>query len=278
MRIKHNKKRNTAFVYEALVREITVAVIKNDSDTKEKAVSIIKKHFKPNSVLKKNLDCYRSLYENNKGLDEKTLEKIIKEAKLSSRLLDAHGLFVSHSDLIDDVNKELSPQVFNNFVPNYKTLASIYQIFSQDTTPKNSVILENQLIKDMTSPDQSEMELEPIDNLALTSFVGKFNEKYDDTLSEEQKSLMSLYISSFSDNSLSLKSYLNEEISRLKTLVKEGLDLPEISDDQEMSEKTIKVIETLDSFSNSNISDELLITVLKTQELVKELTQNVDND
>ena len=45
MKIKHNKKRNTAFVYEALVREITVAVIKNDSETKEKAVAIIKKHF-----------------------------------------------------------------------------------------------------------------------------------------------------------------------------------------------------------------------------------------
>ncbi len=278
MKIKHNKKRNTAFVYEALVREITVAVIKNDSDTKEKAVAIIKKHFKPNSVLKRNLDCYRSLYENNKGLDEKTSEKILREAKLSSRLLDVHGLFVSHSDLIDDVNKDLSPSVFNNFVPNYKTLASIYQIFSQDTTPKNSVILENQLIKDMTAAGESQMELEPIDNLALTSFVGKFNEKYDGVLSEEQKNLLSLYISSFSDNSLSLKSFLNEEIHRLKASVTESLELTEIAEDADMSKKTAKVVETLDNFSSSGVSEELLITVLKTQELVKELIENVDNN
>lgn len=278
MKIKHNKKRNTAFVYEALVREITVAVIKNDNETKEKAVNIIKKHFKPNSVLRKSLDCYRSLYENNTSLDEKTSEKIIREAKISSRLLDAHGLFVSHSDLIDDVNKELSPKVFNNFVPNYKTLASIYQIFSHDTTPKNSVILENQLIKSMTADNQAETELQPIDNLALTSFVKKFNEKYDSTLSEEQKTLMSLYISSFSDNSLSLKSFLNEEIGRLKESMKEGKKLPEVSEDRDMLNKATRVIETLDSFSNSDISDELLITVLKTQELVKELTKNVDND
>jgi len=277
MKIKHNKKRNTAFVYEALVREITVAVIKKDAETKEKAIAIIKKHFKPNSALKKNLECYRSLYENN-NFDERTSEKIIREAKLSSRLLDTHGLFVSHSDLIDDVNKELSPQVFNNFVPNYKTLASIYQIFSQETTPKNIVILENQLIKDMVAANISQTEMEPIDNLALTSFVKKFNEKYNSTLSEDQKNLLGLYISSFADNSLALKSFLNEEINRLKISVNHGLTLSEVSEDKEMSEKAVKVINMLEGFVTAQISDELLITVLKTQELAKELTKDVSND
>ena len=31
MRLKHNKKRNTAFVYEALVRELTESVVKNNN-------------------------------------------------------------------------------------------------------------------------------------------------------------------------------------------------------------------------------------------------------
>ena len=30
MKVKHNKKRNTAFVYEALINEATVAVLKDD--------------------------------------------------------------------------------------------------------------------------------------------------------------------------------------------------------------------------------------------------------
>ena len=30
MKTKHNKKRNTAFVYEALIREATVAILKED--------------------------------------------------------------------------------------------------------------------------------------------------------------------------------------------------------------------------------------------------------
>ena len=277
MKIKHNKKRNTAFVYEALVREITVAVIKNDSETKEKAVAIIKKHFKPNSALKRHLECYRSLYESH-NMDAKTSEKIIREAKLSSRLLDTQGLFVGHSDLIDDVNKELSPSVFNNFVPNYKTLASIYQIFSPETTPKGAVILENQLISTMTATAKGGEELEPIDNLALTSFVTKFNEKYESTLSEQQKSLLNLYISSFADNSLTLKSFLNEEIGRLKASVGQSLEMAELKEDEDVREKAKRVIEMLEGFGTSQIDDKLLITVLKTQELVKELVINVDNN
>ena len=104
MKIKHNKKRNTAFVFEALIREATVAIIKESPGTKEKVVSIIKKHFVPGSVLYRDLQNYRSLYE-NQSLPRDIAEKIVKEAKLASRLLDTEGLFLSQSDLIADVNK-----------------------------------------------------------------------------------------------------------------------------------------------------------------------------
>ena len=32
MRAKHNKKRNTAFVYEALIKEATIAILKKQKD------------------------------------------------------------------------------------------------------------------------------------------------------------------------------------------------------------------------------------------------------
>ena len=47
MKIKHNKKRNTAFVFESLVKEITIAILKENNERKDKAISIVKKHFKP---------------------------------------------------------------------------------------------------------------------------------------------------------------------------------------------------------------------------------------
>jgi hypothetical protein len=277
MKVRHNKKRNTAFVYEALIREITVAVIKNDSERKEKAISILRKHFKPACALKRHLDCYRSLYETT-NLNEKICEKILREAKLAHRVLDPHGLFISQTDLIDDVNKELSPSVFNNFVPNYKTLASIYQIFSGELTPKNSVILETQLVKNMSLSALQKEKMQPVDNIVLTSFVTKFNEKYDNNLSENQRQLLNLYILSFTDNSLELKSYLNEEISRLKNAIGSTRDLPEFQEDKEMEAKAAEVVEKLQNYSTQPLDKEVLSTVLKTQELVRELCTNGDND
>ena len=112
----------------------------------------------------------------------------------------------------------------------------------------------------------------------MNSFVSKFNEKYKETLSEKQKELLNLYISSFADNSLGLKSFLNEEIPRLKTIVEDGHKLPEIKEDVDMKEKTKQIIEMLEDFSKQKVSEKLLIKVLKTQELVQELTKDVSND
>ena len=117
MKNKHNKKRNTAFVFEALAREATVAIIKGDNDRKAKVVSIVRKHFTGDSLLKKDLECYRSLYE-NQNLDETTSKKIVEAVMAAKRLIDPDGLFKQQTQVINDINKELSPQTFNNFVPN----------------------------------------------------------------------------------------------------------------------------------------------------------------
>ena len=58
--MKHNKKRNTAFVFESLVKEITVAIMKGDAERKNKTVAIVKRHFTSDSMLRKHLDCYKS--------------------------------------------------------------------------------------------------------------------------------------------------------------------------------------------------------------------------
>ena len=63
MKLRHNKKRNTAFVYEALVREIAKAVVKKDTRKKEVAINIIREHFAPNSLLAKELRLYKILQE-----------------------------------------------------------------------------------------------------------------------------------------------------------------------------------------------------------------------
>ena len=275
MKVRHNKKRNTAFVYEALVREATVAILKEDNERKEKAVSIIKRHFHPQSALKQDLECYRSLYE-NQNLDQRISQKILKEVRMQKHMIDPASLFKQQTALIHDVNKELSPEVFNNFVPNYKSLATIDQMFSVKTSPKNKVILEGEIVKGMTTATEKTESL-VIDNVTFRTFVGKFNDKYENGLLQEQKDLLTRYITSFSDNSLELKMYLNTEIGRLKTKLAEAANVDEIKNDKEMLNRTNQIVEKLESFAKSDVNENVLMTVLKTQSLVEEI-YNADND
>lgn len=276
MKTKYNKKRNTAFVFEALIREGTSAILQGDHDRKNTVVKLIKKHFAPDSTLYKHLQCYQSLYETS-GLDRNTCEKIMREAKLAHRVLDPHGLFVSQTDLINDVNKELEPSVFNNFVPNYKSLANIHKMFSTNVSPKNSVILEELVLEHMSRTEEAEEQVE-IDNVVVESFVEKFNTKYDSKLLTEQKQLLNLYISSFVDNSLELKMFLNEEIARLKSSLLESRSQEEIASDDSMVEKTEQVLELLENYKDTEADQNMLLTILKVQQLVGEIENNAGSN
>ena len=276
MKTKYNKKRNTAFVYEALIREGTSAILQGDHDRKNTVVKLIKKHFATGTILHKDLQCYQSLYETS-GLEKETCEKIIKEAKLASRLLDTQGLFVSQTDLINDVNKELEPSVFNNFVPNYKCLANIYKMFSHSTDPKSSVILEELVLEDMCTATEKEEQVQ-VDSLVVESFVEKFNNKYDKTLLEEQKTLLNLYISSFVDNSLELKMFLNEEVSRLKKELNESKSREDISSDKQMLEKTDLILHKLETLKEGHADHGMLLTILKVQQLVGEINEDASSN
>jgi len=271
MKAKHNKKRNTAFVYEALIKEATYTILKNDPARTQKVVNVIKKHFTADSLLKKDLECYRSLYE-NQGFDKETGEKILKESRIAKRMLDPDALFGEQTGMINDVNKTISPSVFNNFVPNYKTLATISKMFNTNS-PKEKVILENRIIDNMGNlAEESNNNIE-IDNVVYSTFVQKFNDKYSDVLLSEQKELLTRYISSFTDNSLELKLFLNDEIGRLKHKLKESENSEEQFDDA-IADKTKQVINMLEEYSTETDSQKVIMTVLKTQQLVKEIYEN----
>ena len=276
MRIKHNKKRNTAFVYEALIVEATVAMLKKDQTRHKKSIQILKNHFAAQNTLAKELRCYRSLYE-NQNLRTDVSKRILFEAKQQQNNLNSEQIFESQTALIKDINKNLGASVFNNFVPNYKTLATIAQLFSDNISPKNQIILENKVIESMSNAMTPSTGTQ-LDGVTYKVFADKFNAKYETGLLPEQKELLMHYISSFSDNAVSLKSFLNEEISRLKVFLENSLENLEISSDEDMKKKTNTIIEKLETFSTKGIEENLLLTVLKTHSLVNEISSNGDSN
>ena len=276
MKIKHNKKRNTAFIYESLIREATVAIIKKDDTKKQKVINVIKEYFSADSALKKDLECYQSLYT-HQNLNKDISERILLETKMQRRMINPQQIFDEQTKLINVVNKEISPSVFSNFVPNYKTLATIAQMFSDKVDPKNKVLLENKIVSNMCLTKEESSFDQQIDKNVYNVFARKFNDKYNNTLLENQKNLLNYYVNSFTDNALSLKVFLNEEITTLKEKLIEAKNLPEIKEDEEMLIKTDSVVEKLESFNGTEISEDILLTVLKTQNLVEEIYTDGNN-
>ena len=99
----------------------------------------------------------------------------------------------------------------------------------------------------------------------------RFNGKYSENLLKEQKILLNKYITSFLDNGVELKVYLNEEISRLKKNISNALRMQEIEDDSEMLEKTKDVLNLLENFKQEKINKTLINKILKIQNLAKEI-------
>jgi len=269
MRLKHNKKRNTAFVYEALVRELTESVVKNNKNKQNKIVSIIKEHFTGSSVLKKELDLYKTIYE-TRHIEKTTAEKIVVQVKQEHDTLDKRKLFQEQSALISKINRTLSSKVYSNFVPNYKTIASVYSIFQETLPVKDRVLLEENIVDQMSASVETAQEgQQPMDTLVYNTFVSKFNEEYSEALNENQKALLGNYITSFNDNGIELKIYLNEEIGRLKSRL---MDIKEEQgSDSSLKEKIGKVYNILDETKTKDIDTETLEIVLSTQQLLEDI-------
>ena len=149
---KHNKKRNTAFIYEALVREVVKQSIANNKEKRNLAISLLKEFFNKNTLLYKDLQLYKSILETK---DVKEQSKIIKK-----------------------INKQLSPEVFMNYVPTYKYLASIGMFFGDNLNPKQKVLLEEKILENMTLAKNkiNIKEKKSVDNLVVKSFVKRFND------------------------------------------------------------------------------------------------------
>jgi len=271
MKMKHNKKRNTAFIFEALIRELTKSVIDKDDHKKRTIMTLIREHFKGNTTLAKDLEIYKSILY-TKNVDKNTAQRIIFESRMQKKGINHKQLFEEQSAIINKINKNVSSEVFSNFIPNYKDLATVFQIFNPRVKTRQRVLLENQMVSGMISQEEKDRDLlKPIDNLTYKTFVKKFNEKYSGQLLEEQKLLLSRYIGSFSDNGVEMKIFLNEEIPRLRRAVTESLNSREIKSDVEMFEKTKKVLEILESTSKRTLDNKFIHEILKIQNLVKEL-------
>lgn len=272
MKLKHNKKRNTAFLFEILVRELTLASIKENKSRKKEIISILKEFFHKTSVLDRELDLYKTLTKTAE-LEPTIAEKVLKEAKNRHSKLNKKDIFDTQTKLIKQINLKLGQDVFETFIADYKNFATTYQVFYENVNVTKQVKLEQQILDRLQAPEKviKEQKYKPVSKLTFKTFYDKFNETYGNNLLKEQKELIKHYVSSYEKDDLEFKVFLNEEIGRLKNNL---LSATKGNTNGTVMEKRDQIINVLDSFAQKEISKDVLEKILKVQQLTEEMTNN----
>lgn len=276
MKVKHNKKRNTAFLYEALIRELTKSIVQKDNRRTTEVKRIIKEHFGGQKPLKNVLDCYQALQEKS-GLDKYSAEKMIFRAKKAYEDIGTRVIFESQTKLIKEINKSLGSEVYDSFVPNYKNLATLAQIFGNKASLKSRVLMENNVLERLMSSGEKSSKMKPHGDLVVKNFIKRFNSQYGNLL-PEQRDLLKRYVGSINENVADFRLSLLEELKRIRTLVLDSLNSEEVASDQQMVESTKKVLEKIDSYNVSEVSEKEILKILKMQTLVSEYSNNDNKD
>ena len=270
--MKHNKKRNTAFLYECLIRELTKAIVREDIEKQTKVKDLLREYFRKGKILSEDLNVYNDLMQ-TKCKDLAKAKRFIFETKRDWEALDRKAIFNEQTNLIKQINEHLDPKLFSCFVENYRDIATVGSFLqSTNLKAKQRIVSEDRMISLLSNETTETKDLKHIDNLTYNTFVEKFNESYKHTLREEQRLLLTNYITSFSDNGLGLKVYMNEEVGRLKQKINTLLVKSSFSDDY--NEKFNKILEKLNSFSSKKIDESMVQDTFYIQDLLAEVSKN----
>ena len=268
MKYNHNKKRNTALIYEVLINELTKVTLNNDSKKREKIVDVLKEFFSKGKILSKELEIYKSLAGDTTYKSKEIVEKILIESKKQFDSLDRKQIFNQQTKLINKINKSLSKNIWQNYIPSFKKSATINQILQSDLSPKKQVVLESKLIEALVS-SKPENKFPKVNNLAMKTFITKFNEKYSKELNESQKQFLNKYIISHVDGGLEFKTYVYAEIDRLKTVLKENSS----HKDKNTQIKIQKVLDKISNYNKKKLDKDSLYEIFKIQMLVSEISK-----
>jgi hypothetical protein len=282
-KIKHSKFKNTGFIFELLVRQITSEIM---SSNKSVAETILKEHFNSKKELSKELKLYQYLI-NEKYNSETKAEKFIDTILEARKRLDEKKLTKEKYNLIKEIKETYNIDEFiKSPISNYKTLASIYKVFEvatideqfdpTDIVSSRFTIAENIISSSIQNKDakiknavleEYRKQDEDLRAISYKILVESFNSKYKN-LTTEQKTLLKEYINNI-NNTGKLNDYVGNEVTKLVA------NLKEVGGKLTDKVTRIKLAETIANVkkikSVKKIKEEHLSAMMMTYELLGEL-------
>ena len=281
MKVKHSKFKNTAILFELLVKQITQEVLSNS--TKNLSEKIIKEFFNSRKELAKELKLYNWIVKERFSSNDDAklfLSEVIEERKK----LDESKLAKEKYNLIKTIKESYELDKFlSSNLQNYKLLASIYKVFEskahgrkveiRDYIDSNNTILEHITNERPTKKPQDKLyeefkkQSEDLRLLTYKLLIENFNSKYSN-LDDSQKGLLREFINNVSNTS-TFPKFINEETKKaLSALIAESKDITDKVTKIKISEM-IKLFKS-DKFLKENSEKQVSVLML-TYELLKEI-------
>ena len=271
-------------MFELLTRQITVDVLNNEKNSS--SIKILKEYFNSKTELGKENELYKILLE-QKYKNLKHAEILVEAVIKNRRKLSNRRLKNEKYNLIKVIKENYDlTAYFKSRIPNYKELASIYNIFEGESSRKDyGAVIETDskvtLMENITSPGHTRKKSktsfskndEDIRLLTYQLLVDKFNKKYS-TLSEDQKDLLREYINNLS-NTNSLKEFIAAEVVKVKTILKSHLR--QVNDKITKIKLTEAISHTDMASKGKYVKDSHVVALMRYYELIKEL-DNVHED
>ena len=271
--MRHNKKRNTAFLYECLIKQLTIAIVRKDDNLKQNIIDIVREHFNKSTILHEDLFLYKQLLETK--LIKQHASRFLFEVRRDWESLDRKKVFNAQTALIKQINESLSVDFFASFVDNYRDIATVGSFLqSSHLKAKQRIVAEDRMFNLASTETKETKVFKHVDNLTYSTFVNKFNETYKHTLRDEQRLLLTNFITSFSDNGLGLKCFMNEELGRLKKEMTSLIETDTVT--ETYKQRGQKVLDKLDAFSCTPINEEMVKDVFYIQDLIAEFKKDED--
>ena len=286
MKVKHSKFKNTAILFELLVKQITQEVLSNS--TKNVSEKIIKEFFSSNKELAKELKLYNQIVkEKYSSIDDAKL--FLEEVAKERVKLDENKLNREKYNLIKTIKESYDLDKFlSSNLQNYKLLASVYKIFEtktlgrkveiRDFIDSNNTILEHVTNKRIaTKPTDAlyesfKQQSEDLRLLTYKLLIENFNKKYSN-LDDSQKGLLREFINNVTNTS-TFPKFIEEETKKvLSNLVKESKTVNDKVTKIKISEM-IKLYKS-EKFLKENQEKQVSVLML-TYELLKEV-KNVNS-
>ena len=286
MKVKHSKFKNTAILFELLVKQITHEVLSNS--TKNISEKIIKEFFSSNKELAKELRLYNQIVkEKYSSIDDAKL--FLEEVAKERIKLDENKLNREKYNLIKTIKESYDLDKFlSSNLQNYKLLASVYKIFEtktlgrkveiRDFIDSNNTILEhvtNKRIANKPTDTLYESFKQQSEDLRLLTYkllIENFNKKYSN-LDDSQKGLLREFINNVTNTS-TFPKFIEEETKKvLSNLVKESKTVNDKVTKIKISEM-IKLYKS-EKFLKENQEKQVSVLML-TYELLKEV-KNVNS-